>query len=136
MEDLNAWLDRPVKARIIEADMEKGKLVLSAREVIREQQREEKRRKVEDVKVGEVRKGTVESLQSYGAFVDLGDGISGLLHISQISTQRKPYYSFVALSVLLDDIVRRYIEHVEHERRESLQDQVDDALNAGDETDA
>ena len=33
------------KARIIEADMEKGKLVLSAREVIREQQREEKRRK-------------------------------------------------------------------------------------------
>ena len=68
--------------------MEKGKLVLSAREVIREQQREEKRRKVEDVKVGEVRKGTVESLQSYGAFVDLGDGISGLLHISQISTRR------------------------------------------------
>ena len=88
VEDLNAWLDRPVKARIIEADMEKGKLVLSAREVIREQQREEKRRKVEDVKVGEVRKGTVESLQSNGAFVDLGDGISGLLHISQISTRR------------------------------------------------
>ena len=88
VEDLNAWLDRPVKARIIEADMEKGKLVLSAREVIREQQREEKRRKVEDVKVGEVRTGTVESLQSYGAFVDLGDGISGLLHISQISTRR------------------------------------------------
>lgn len=88
VEDLNAWLDRPVKARIIEADMEKGKLVLSAREVIREQQQEEKRRKVEDVKVGEARKGTVESLQSYGAFVDLGDGISGLLHISQISTRR------------------------------------------------
>ncbi|CNJ52214.1 Uncharacterised protein [Mycobacterium tuberculosis] len=42
----------------------------------------------------------------------------------------------MALSVLLDYIVRRYIEHVENERRESLQDQVDDALNAGDETDA
>ena len=55
---------------------------------------------------------------------------------TQISTQRKPYYSFVALSVLLDYIVRRYIEHVENERRESLQDQVDDALNAGDETGA
>ena len=88
VEDLNAWLDRPVKARIIEADMEKDKLVLSAREVIREQQREEKRRKVEDVKVGEVRTGTVESLQSYGAFVDLGDDLSGLIHISQISTRR------------------------------------------------
>ena len=51
---------------------------------------------------------------------------------TQISTQRKPYYSFVALSVLLDYIVRRYIEFVENERRESLQDQVEDALNNGD----
>lgn len=55
---------------------------------------------------------------------------------THISTQRKPYYSFVALSVLLDYIVRRYIEHVEHERRESLQDQVEDALNNGGEIDA
>lgn len=55
---------------------------------------------------------------------------------THISTQRKPYYSFVALSVLLDYIVRRYIEFVEHERRESLQDQVEDALNSGDEIDA
>ena len=33
-------------------------------------------------------KGTVESLQSYGAFVRLENGLSGLVHISQISTQR------------------------------------------------
>ena len=32
--------------------------------------------------------GKVESLQTYGAFVDLGEGVSGLVHISQISTQR------------------------------------------------
>lgn len=88
VEDLNSWLDKPVRARIIEADMEKSKLVLSAREVIREQQREEKKLRIKDIPVGDVRKGTVESLQEYGAFVDLGDGISGLLHISQISTKR------------------------------------------------
>lgn len=87
VEDLNSWLDRPVKARVIEADMEKGKLVLSAREVIREQQREEKRLKMKDVKVGDVRKGVVDSIQDYGVFVDLGDDMSGLLHISQISTK-------------------------------------------------
>lgn len=38
--------------------------------------------------------------------------------------------------MLLDYIVRRYIEFVENERRESLQDQVEDALNNGDEIDA
>lgn len=32
--------------------------------------------------------GTVESLQTYGAFIDLGDGISGLVHVSQISEKR------------------------------------------------
>ena len=36
---------------------------------------------------------------------------------TQLSTQRKPYHSFVALSVLLDYIVRRYIDHVETQQR-------------------
>ena len=36
---------------------------------------------------------------------------------TQFSTQRKPYHSFVALSVLLDYIVRRYIDHVETQQR-------------------
>ena len=40
------------------------------------------------ITVGSVLEGTVESLQTYGAFIDLGDGISGLLHISQISQKR------------------------------------------------
>ena len=95
VEDLNSWLDRPVKARIIEADMEKGKLVLSAREVIREQEREAKRQKMKDVKVGEIRKGVVETIQDYGAFVDLGDGVSGLIHVSQLSTKRVKHPSEV-----------------------------------------
>ena len=37
---------------------------------------------------GTVMEGTVESLQPYGAFVDLKDGLSGLVHISQISQRR------------------------------------------------
>ena len=45
-------------------------------------------KKLASVQVGSVVKGTVESLQSYGAFVRLENGLSGLVHISQISTQR------------------------------------------------
>ena len=44
--------------------------------------------KVLDVRVITVLEGTVESLQTYGAFVDLKDGLSGLVHISQISQRR------------------------------------------------
>ena len=50
--------------------------------------KEEDAKKLASVQVGSVVKGTVESLQSYGAFVRLENGLSGLVHISQISTQR------------------------------------------------
>ena len=40
------------------------------------------------VQVGAVLSGTVESLQSYGAFVRLENGLSGLVHVSQISDKR------------------------------------------------
>ena len=62
--------------------------VLSAREILREQKKAEDAKKLASVQVGSVVKGTVESLQSYGAFVRLENGLSGLVHISQISTQR------------------------------------------------
>ena len=37
---------------------------------------------------GTILEGKVESLQPYGAFVDLKDGMSGLVHISQICQKR------------------------------------------------
>ena len=50
---------------------------------------------------------------------------------THISTQRKPYHSFVALWVVLDYVVRRYIEYSETVRRESLTQQVEDVLDGG-----
>ena len=49
---------------------------------------EEKKTKISNVQVGLVTEGVVESLQPYGAFVDLGNGLSGLVHISQICEKR------------------------------------------------
>lgn len=40
------------------------------------------------VEVGSIMEGSVESLQSYGAFVKLNNDLSGLVHISQISDKR------------------------------------------------
>ena len=88
VEDLNEWLGREIRVRIITADREKDKLVLSAREILREERDAAKQLKISSIQVGDVFTGKVESIQPYGAFVDLGDGISGLVHISQISTER------------------------------------------------
>lgn len=88
VEDLNDFLGKKLQVRIIEADEESKKLVLSARELLREAQQKEKEDKLSAVKVGDILTGTVESLQGYGAFIALENGLSGLVHISQIALKR------------------------------------------------
>lgn len=84
----DSWLGKEVQVRVITVDESKKKLVLSAKVVLREKAEEERNHKISMMVPGTVVEGTVESLMPYGAFVDLGDGISGLVHISQISQKR------------------------------------------------
>ena len=88
IEDLESYLLKEVDVKVIEADQAQGRLILSAREILREQEKKAKEELLASVKVGRVLKGKVESLQTYGAFIRLENGLSGLVHISQISTQR------------------------------------------------
>lgn len=88
VEDTEAFLNKPIQVRVIEADKAKKRLVLSAREILCERAEVEKRNKISNIQVGFVTEGTVESLQPYGAFVELGNGVSGLVHISQICEKR------------------------------------------------
>ncbi len=88
VEDLEVYRGKKLTVRVITVDKEKSKLILSAREIIREQKKEEHDHKVAMIVPGTVLEGVVESLQPYGAFVDLKDGLSGLVHISQICQRR------------------------------------------------
>lgn len=88
VENLEPYLGRKLTVRVITVDREKEKLVLSAKEILKEQAKEEHDHKVAMIVPGTVLEGTVESLQTYGAFVDLKDGLSGLVHISQICQKR------------------------------------------------
>ncbi|NEQ29496.1 MAG: 30S ribosomal protein S1 [Leptolyngbya sp. SIO4C5] len=63
--------------KFLEVDEERNRLVLSHRRALVE-------RKMNRLEVGEVVIGTVRGLKPYGAFIDIG-GVSGLLHISEIS---------------------------------------------------
>lgn len=84
----DSWLGREAQVRVITVDKSKKKLVMSAKVVLREKAEEERSRRIAMMVPGTVMEGKVESLMPYGAFVDLGDGISGLVHISQISRKR------------------------------------------------
>lgn len=88
VENLDEWVGREIEVRVVTADPEEKRLILSAKEILREKEAEERKTRISNVQVGLVTEGTVESLMPYGAFVNLGNGLSGLVHISQISQQR------------------------------------------------
>ncbi len=88
VEDTKDYLGKKLTVRVITIDREKEKLILSAKEVLKEQAKEERDHKVAMIVPGTVLDGIVESLQSYGAFIDLKNGLTGLVHISQICQKR------------------------------------------------
>ena len=88
VEDTTAWLNRRITVLVHEVSKEDKKLILSARELLRQKEQEKRKDMISNLEPGFVTEGTVESLQPYGAFIRLSNGLSGLVHVSQISEKR------------------------------------------------
>ena len=99
VEDLSTWVGKVIPVRVITAEKEGRRLVVSAREELRAKREEEKARRISNITVGMVTEGTVQSLQTYGAFVSLVDGIDGLVHICQITNEKRLKHPKEKLSV-------------------------------------
>jgi len=95
VDNLETYLLQEMDVRVIDADQPNNRLVLSAYDILRERQREERNQQMATIKVGDIFIGTVDSLQNYGAFINLENGLSGLVHISQISQSRIKFPSDV-----------------------------------------
>lgn len=87
VEDFSQFVGQTMRCVVTEANPEKRNLVLSHRAILEREKAEAKQKLMSELAEGEIREGTVRSLQDYGAFVDLG-GVDGLLHVSQLSWQR------------------------------------------------
>ena len=88
VENLEDYLLKEIDVQVIEADQAENRLILSARGILKEQAKKEKEALIASVEIDSVLTGTVESLQNYGAFIRLENGLSGLVHVSQISDKR------------------------------------------------
>ena len=89
--DLSVLVGTTVKFRIIEVKQGK-KAIGSIRLVQREERREQEAEFWANIEVGKVYTGIVKSTTSYGAFVDLGCGVDGMVHLTELSWKhiRKP----------------------------------------------
>lgn len=86
--DLNELVGTVVKFRVIEVKPQGKKAIGSIRQVLREEKRAQANEFWSTIEVGKTYEGTVRSLTSYGAFVDLGCGVDGMVHVSELSWKR------------------------------------------------
>lgn len=84
VEDVDSFVGETLDVIVITADPEKNKLVLSAKEVAKEKAAKEHEKKLNALQKGFVTEGVIDRIESYGCFVNIGDGLTGLVHISQI----------------------------------------------------
>ena len=88
VENLEEWVGKKVDVIIITAERDRKKLVLSAKAVAKEEAEQEHRDKLSHLEKNVVTTGIVERIEPYGAFVAIGDGLTGLVHISRMCAKR------------------------------------------------
>lgn len=135
--DLEKYLGKTLRLRVIEFDRNKAKVVLSQKAILQDEFLSAQKELWDTIEAGEIRKGTVRHLTNFGAFVDLG-GVDGLLHISELSWGRVKHPSEV---VQEGDEIEVYVLSVDKEnKRISLSlkqvqgnpwDTVDERYNVG-----
>ena len=86
--DLNTLVGQTVRFRIIEVKPQGKKAIGSIRQIQREERRAQEAEFWANIEVGKTYEGTVRSLTSYGAFVDLGAGVDGMVHVTELSWKR------------------------------------------------
>ena len=110
-DKLEELVKKPVKFKIIEVNEQRGKAVGSIRVVLTAEKDAAKTKFWDTVQIGDVFKGEVKSLTSYGAFVDLG-GIDGMVHISELSWNKIKHPSEV---VNPGDVIEVFVKALDRE---------------------
>lgn len=112
-QELSVLKDTTVKFKIIDINPSRRRAVGSIKVVTDAERKEKQEALWATLKEGDKVKGTVKSLTSYGAFVDLG-GIDGMIHISELSWSRIKHPSEV---VNVGDVVEVTIKSLDEETK-------------------
>ena len=110
--DIADYIDQEIECMILKIDESRRNIVVSRRKLIEITREHQKKQLLEEITVGQVRKGTVKNIADFGAFVDLG-GIDGLLHITDMSWGRINHPSDM---LKIDDQVEVMVLHVDKDR--------------------
>ncbi len=82
------YVDQEYLFRVLRVEEKGRRLVLSRTAILREEKRHQLEEKKKALELGVLVKVKVVSLLDFGAFVDLGDGLEGLIHVSELRRTR------------------------------------------------
>jgi ribosomal protein S1 len=85
--DISVFIGEKFPVQIVELNKDKGRLVVSRKAVVATERAEQREKLLAVLEIGQTRTATITSVQSYGAFADIG-GVDGLIHVSDLSHER------------------------------------------------
>ena len=88
-ETLDSFLGKEIDVEILEVDSKINRVIASRLKVLQEEKEELKKKTLVNLKKNEVYDGVVRSVQDFGAFVDIGNGVEGLVRISELTWGRR-----------------------------------------------
>jgi small subunit ribosomal protein S1 len=117
VKNLDKFLGKRLKFKIIKFNKKRGNIVLSRRAVVAQERELQRAETLANLQEGMVVTGTVKNITEYGAFIDLG-GMDGLLHITDMSWGRIKHPS--ELFAVGDDIKVKILKYDREKERVSL----------------
>ncbi|HHY98154.1 MAG TPA: bifunctional 4-hydroxy-3-methylbut-2-enyl diphosphate reductase/30S ribosomal protein S1 [Firmicutes bacterium] len=88
VRDLHTLVGNEIRMKVLEAEKDRNNVVLSERAVLEQEMQEKRAKAFEALREGEIREGIVRRVVNFGAFVDIGDNLEGLLHVSDMTWGR------------------------------------------------
>lgn len=87
-ENLAQYIGQQLEVEILEVDPDKKRVLVSRRAVLSKERESARKESLGSLSVGNVVNGKVTRIEPFGAFVDVGGGLEGLVHVSQLSRRR------------------------------------------------
>lgn len=109
--DLSLFVGQTVQFKIIEVDKRRRRVIGSVKRASSEMRKEAREKILAEIEVGKHYEGTVRSLTSYGAFVDIG-GVDGMVHITELSWSKLRHPNEV---VNVGDVIDVYVKDFNEE---------------------
>ncbi len=88
-KDLKPFVGKELEVKVLEINPSIRRVIVSHREVMREEQEKERKEALVSIKKGQILNGVVRTIKDFGIFVNIGHGIDGFVRLNELTWGRR-----------------------------------------------